>query len=279
MRNKILFLAAILMFCQFAPGQVLNVQSTVQEQDQWCWAAVSSCVLKYYNHPVAQCTVAEYARLHCTWNDFGDTNCCQSANYGCNYWNYNYGYAGSIQTILQNWNVQNYGYSDALTLTTAGQEISGHRPFIIRWGWATGGGHFIVGYGLSGTTLYYMNPWPGEGLKYSEFSWVASNGDHTWTHTNILTTSPSEVDPVDDIPGNLKLYPNPASGELVVETPVNKTLAGTTCEITGLEGSVLQKYFLETGKSTFDIKALPPGFYLVKVNSGDKIFIAKFIKQ
>ena len=62
--------------------------------------------------------------------------------------------------------------------------------FIIRWEWTTGGGHFIIGHGLQDGTLYYMNPWVGEGLKFATYDWVKSNADHTWTHTNVLTTNP-----------------------------------------------------------------------------------------
>jgi hypothetical protein len=35
-----------------------------------------------------------------------------------------------------------------------------------------------------------MNPWYGEGLLMSTYSWVCSGGGHTWTHTNTIDTTP-----------------------------------------------------------------------------------------
>src|SRR5436853_299052 len=63
-------------------------------------------------------------------------------------------------------------------------EINAGHPFLFRWGWTSGGGHFLVGYGLSGNTLYYMNPLPGYGYQISDYNWVVDDsGSHTWTHT------------------------------------------------------------------------------------------------
>jgi hypothetical protein len=87
-------------------------------------------------------------------------------------------------------NIQNVGRGVAISTADIQTEINNFRPFIIRWAWTTGGGHFIIGHGLQNGTLYYMNPWFGEGLKFAAYDWVKSNADHTWTHTNVLTTNP-----------------------------------------------------------------------------------------
>src|ERR1700686_1547789 len=102
-------IVAILLSAGFINGQVFSVEQTIQEQDQWCWDAVSCCVLKYYGKNIPQCTIAEYNRTVSTWHNFGTTDCCVNASLGCNYWNYNWGTPGSIEDILLHWGVSSYG--------------------------------------------------------------------------------------------------------------------------------------------------------------------------
>jgi MYXO-CTERM domain-containing protein len=174
-------------------ADILAVPEVTQEQTQWCWAGVSRATLLYYGTDVAQCVIAEYTRTVCVWHDFGSEDCCVNPNLGCNYWNYNWGTAGSIEDILENWGIMNYGTGRALTQTEVGSETDNDRPFIIRWGWSGGGGHFLVGHGIEGNDMNYMDPWFGEGLKVATYSWVVSGGSHTWTHTNLITTNPTCV--------------------------------------------------------------------------------------
>ncbi len=209
MKRISLLLSSLLIITANIPlhAQVLNVQEVIQEQTQWCWAGVSSCTLDYFGTPTAQCDIAEYTRTVATWHDFGPVNCCSYPNLGCNYWNYNWGYPGSIQDILIHFaSIQNNGVSSYLSKTTITTEIVNNRPFIIRWGWTSGGGHFLVGHGLTNSNdLYYMNPWYGEGLKIADYSWVVSSSDHSWTHTNQLVTSSPRPYPATSITGSQTL--------------------------------------------------------------------------
>lgn len=195
MKNKILFFSAYIILISstvLSQNYYLKVPQTIQEQTEWCWAATSSCVLKYYGLNIAQCTVAEYTRQVATWHNFGSVNCCTDPGQGCNYWNYNWGYTGSIQDILQHWNINNTGVGNAFSLATTKTELSNSRPFIIRWGWTTGGGHFLVGHGItsSDSMLFYMDPWFGNGYSIAKYNWVVSGSTHEWTHTNKITTNP-----------------------------------------------------------------------------------------
>lgn len=208
MKRKTIILACLFISSIFTclNAQVLNVQEVIQEQTQWCWAGVSSCTLDYYGTPTTQCEIAEYTRTVATWHNFGPVDCCLNPSLGCNYWNYNWGYAGSIQDILIHFaSIQNNGVSSYLDQPTITMEISNNRPFIIRWGWTSGGGHFLVGHGMIGNDLYYMNPWYGEGLKISDYSWVVSSSDHDWTHTNQLVTSSPSPYPAQNIIGSQTL--------------------------------------------------------------------------
>ncbi|MCX6280333.1 MAG: T9SS type A sorting domain-containing protein [Bacteroidetes bacterium] len=181
-------------------AQVLNVPEITQEQNQWCWAGVSACTLDYYCTPTAQCTIAEYTRNVATWHSFGSTDCCVNPNLGCNYWNYNWGYPGSIQDILVHFdNITNNGVGSYLSLAEITSNIQLNRVFIIRWGWTAGGGHFVVGHGISGNNIYYMDPWYGEGYKIATYDWVKYDGNHTWTHTNELAVTPVSKPPTPSI--------------------------------------------------------------------------------
>jgi hypothetical protein len=174
-----------------AEGKVLTIEATIQEQNQWCWAAVTRSVLAYYGHDISQCSIAEYTRSVATWHDFGPTNCCTDPTKGCNYWNYIFGPAGSIKDLLQKLgNLPGTNHTGALTKAQIQAEIdTNSRPFVIRWVWSYGGGHFLVAHGLVGDTMSYLHPWPGEGLKTGSYSWVVSGGNHTWAHTLTLTTT------------------------------------------------------------------------------------------
>lgn len=164
----------------------LSVPEKFQQYSNWCWAGTSEAVLNYYSQYPLQCEIANYA-----WNK---NRCCDgpysfySSVKGCNKANFLYGTDGSIEGILGNWGVDSVGSDSALTWTESVDELDNGYPFVIRFGWSSGGGHFLVGYGYitTGSYLKYMDPWPGEGYTTSLYSWVYSADDHDWTHT--LTT-------------------------------------------------------------------------------------------
>jgi hypothetical protein len=257
-------------------AQILNVQSEIQDYDQWCWAASSQCILAYYGFTQSQCAIAEYTRENATFQSFGTVNCCTDATQGCNNWNYNYGYTGSIQEILIHFgNLQNTGMANPLTPAEITSELQNNRLFVIRWGWSTGGGHFLVGYGINGNNLYYMNPWFGEGLKISTINYVDSGSGgagtttatHTWTHTNEITSN------VSGIPGlnssqPFRLYPNPAQDKITITgLENNKTWH---LEIINLLGQTLlseEPHTDTSGTILLEIPDLPKGTYLLKISS------------
>lgn len=207
----------ILIFILFASAlysQYLSVPQIIQEQDQWCWAGTSSCILNYYGKNINQCTIAEYTRTVATWHNFGNVNCCVDPNQGCNYWNYNWGVSGSIQDILQHWGISNNCVSNYLSVPEVQTELAAQRPFIIRWGWTSGGGHFIVGHGFESATnqMYYMDPWFNEGFHIADYSWVVNNSIHNWTHTNEMSTDP--------VTPSVPVLKNPPTGSTNLRQPI-----------------------------------------------------------
>ena len=151
------FIAPFIFFLLFFTNinaQILLVPEIEQEQNQWCWAGVSKCVLDCYGASVQQCEIAEYTRNTATFNNFGTVDCCIDPNQGCNYWNYNWGSSGSIEDILSNFGgITTTNLGSVLSQTQWQTEITNNTPFIIRFGWNSGGGHFVVGYGVAGSVF------------------------------------------------------------------------------------------------------------------------------
>jgi hypothetical protein len=157
-------------------GKILNVSQNYQSQTNWCWAATSKSVLSFYGYNYTQEQIALYGTD------------------GANEWNWLYGqstnptrrginlilmYFGSISTYSDSW---------ALTLEESIANIEEDKPFFIRWGWTSGGGHFVVTRGIETNMFYLMDPWYGPTIN--TYDWVMSGSSHTWTHTLEMVNAP-----------------------------------------------------------------------------------------
>ena len=276
MDKKTFFSLSLVLLIYSGSSQILSVSEVIQEQNQWCWAAASVCVLSYYGVSVSQCQVAEYTRTTATWHNFGSVNCCVNPNMGCNYWNYNWGYAGSIRDILIYFGgLDNLGVTSPFSLELIATELSENRLFIIRWGWTSGGGHFLVGHGLSGNNVHYMDPWYGEGLKVANYDWVVSSTNHTWTSTNRLniTTSVNEPEQIE----GWRVFPNPVLNELLIKKPGNNM--DVCFELTTIGGQVIKSGVFSSEKKQINTSYLSPGMYLIIINDEAQTTVQKVIKQ
>lgn len=168
----------------FADWRELYVPETIQEHSQWCWAGSSKAVLNYYGRNASQCGIVNWA--------YGINYACGSSTFNWNSYanqpNSLYGTAGSVQSILANLGgISNTAYGYASSWNSVVWDINNDRPFVMRYGWSSGGGHIMVGDGwenYNGTAyVYIMNPWPGEGQEYSTYAYAVSASDHRWTHT------------------------------------------------------------------------------------------------
>ncbi len=283
MKNILYALVLLISISESSKGQILNVNEITQEQNQWCWAGVSKCILDYYGYTKSQCEIAEYTRTVATWHSFGSQSCCINPSGDCNYWNYNWGENGSIQDILIHFgNIQNTGRGYALSESEATTEFENNRLFVIRWGWTAGGGHFIVGHGKSGNNLYYMDPWYGEGHKIALYNWVVSNPEHTWTHTNVITSAtPNDVE---DIMLNeiVAVYPNPNNGRFNIllnnlnQKKVSLSIANANGQILLYETITCQSdnFKYETG-----INDCSPGIYFLNIHFDNTQVVRRIIVQ
>lgn len=145
----------------FAAEVALGVPEIEQEHSNWCWAAVSESVIEYYGQSVVQSDIADWAwsRTDCS------TGVLYDWSHVCNTANYLYGTTGSVQNILNNWGVGPASTTSASELTWDAlvAEIDAGTPFIMRFGWTSGGGHFLTAYGYDVgwfRWVLYMDPLP-----------------------------------------------------------------------------------------------------------------------
>lgn len=275
MKKIYLLITAVLTAFQ-VHSQYLDLPEVIQEQNEWCWAGVSKSILYYYGVPKEQCEIADYARTVIIWRDFGSDNCCENPSGNCNYWNYNWGSAGSIQDILVHFgDIENHGVSSSLSLATVNEEISAGHPFVIRWGWKSGGGHFVIGHGISGNQLSYMDPWFGEGYHTSTYSWVDEGPNHDWTHTNVITTNLSTEELENNIK-SIELFPNPAHDNLHIKSMKNMN----NIRVFNSMGMIVDEY-LDMNQMDFDMKIsqYPVGMYLLEIKIDSHLETIKFIKE
>lgn len=182
-------LAALLL--ALAPpleARVLNVKQCYQEMNQWCWAGSSQAILGFYRNHSTQTQIAAYG------------------SDGLNNWNWLWGETSNptrrgIDLILNNFaQIATNAFDRCLTKTESQTEIDASRPFVVRWGWDSGGGHFVVARGMDNDTVYLMDPWPASGPTVNSYDWVVRGGTHTWTHTLGMQNAPRPIPGTEAVP-------------------------------------------------------------------------------
>jgi Secretion system C-terminal sorting domain len=278
--KKYLVSALLLLAASSGRAQIVTVPLVVQEQNQWCWAGCSKCILDHYGDVLDQCTIAEYARSVITWTTiFGTTNCCTNPNMGCNNPNYEAGHLGSIQDIIHHFhNITSVETPGPLTQVQIASQMAANKLFVEHWSWSTGGGHFVVGHGISGSTIYYMNPWPGEGLGFCTYSWMLSDGSHTWDYTLSVTTLPLDVQQLLSTQNEV-VYPNPSAGKVWIK---GLPEACTSIKIYNETGMLVFESNFEAvtaGTKVLDLSTLPKGIYIVSANGATDNKVTKLVLE
>lgn len=205
-----------------AASKSLALELHYQERSNWCWAASSQMILRFYDkHFSDQCELAETAR-NANTGYFGATNCCLQPNgnndndgvVGCNRSNSMYGTSESMATLLNLHAVPTTNVTSSLSYALAKTELDASRPFIIRWGWNSGGGHFLVVKGYADASgavpdqLSLANPLFNSGATMMDYSLVVSNpaaNGWSWTHT-VKSKAPVGGDNL------VSFYPNTSFG-------------------------------------------------------------------
>jgi Papain-like cysteine protease AvrRpt2 len=170
----------------------LNFRIQMQEQSEWCWAAVAASVERYFNpaSTLQQCDVAnrvfpkEFPTVHLPPSDCGCCCKCCCDPESCNR-------PAELEIALQQVHKWRNTLKRPLTFEEIQREIDRGRPVGVGITWASGGGHFVVlrGYRLlrSGSwQVYVADPLNASGLLDLDEFTMAYYGDGAWTETDLV---------------------------------------------------------------------------------------------
>lgn len=116
-----------------------------------------------------------------------------------------------------------------------------------------------------------------------------ANGDYDIFVVGICSVVPQEISDtlvgsitihqtvgLNDIHSNItKIYPNPATNQLNVETAITEG----QLEIVDITGRILDQYLVKSNHSTLNISTLPNGFYQLILHSESGTFVTRFVKE
>lgn len=179
----------------------LGFEMELQKLSNWCWAAVSVSVRRYYD-PASTLTQCQNAN-----DTLGRTNCCEpSQNSSCNQQNYLY-------AALQKAGCYRGKLSHDANWQMIIDEIENGNPICARSRWNDGGGHFvsIVGYKSAEGVRFVSveDPYYGYETMTDERFRQRYRGEGQWTHSYFVqnpelggyATTDYEVDTVDELGG------------------------------------------------------------------------------
>lgn len=76
---------------------------------------------------------------------------------------------------------------------------------------------------------------------------------------------------------NIRVYPNPAKNIVNVHMADESTIS--TISIINSQGQIIKVQSNKSSEATLDISVLPVGFYLLKIESGNKVTVRKMVKN
>ncbi|MGB1003385.1 MAG: T9SS type A sorting domain-containing protein, partial [Salibacteraceae bacterium] len=126
------------------------------------------------------------------------------------------------------------------------------------------------------STLNIVNRQPvshkgGLFIKTSDSTFVLYDETWTYQYTMNFDSIPGYVTGIDEYINkpvaelDVKIYPNPTTGQLTVQFPKSKKTMVKLFTISGME--IAQKQVLNTTETSFDLSPFPKGLYLIRVNS------------
>jgi len=94
---------------------------------------------------------------------------------------------------------------------------------------------------------------------------------------HIIVVSCNGIAETNNIENHFNMYPNPATDKIIIEAQ-NKNSAGLIT-IYNSQGEIIIKHTLTQAKSEMDVSALKKGFYFIKINTDEGVYLKKFIKE
>ncbi|MFJ9645475.1 papain-like cysteine protease family protein [Streptomyces sp. NPDC004244] len=156
-----------------ATAKSLNIDMQKQVRTQWCWDASGVTIAKFWGRNVTQERFCQLAAQG-TWVDCNN----QPAT------------LEDMANGLAKLGLGNSGrslYRNASFSESAG-EIAAGRPFAVRFGWRSGGGHMNVIYGYDSATnmIAVGDPWQTtQTYTWWNYSTYVNNNSFQWTHSRV----------------------------------------------------------------------------------------------
>lgn len=269
-----------------------SVPAYQQEQSNWCWAACGSMIYWAYKPgTISQCNFVATSRNKENSDLFDCNNLSSSTANPCtspgtfNSPQSLYTCGGSIENVLDYYGISSTGYSNAFSATDLTNATHVKKHMIARWGWNSGGGHFVVIYRYSGGNVSFNNPAYGSSYTWTYTKFKTANNQATWTHTLRMDNSAAygSVYASKKIPvlaagaaPVLNFYPNPTTDRLncMLDKPAEN---GADLTIYNVMGQVQYSKKLEAGTTSLvvDVSAWSKGTYIVQLNgtAGKKLTV------
>lgn len=173
-------------------GETFPVAARSQEQEGWCWAACSESVLiEYGTFSIRQCDMANYV--------FSQQNCCNNVVWPngtgslCNLGTSTHGWTDfykskGVQSVIEHFGKVDSSYRPwAVSLSTLEKQSAAKAPWIIEMKYKSGADrHTILGHGVTGTRVSYMDPWPFSKTWYDVDYNDLVTDEYEWWYTTLL---------------------------------------------------------------------------------------------
>jgi hypothetical protein len=135
-----------------------------QAKSNWCWAAGSEMVIKYFGGSADQWAVVNYIYPNQGYPNYAAT--MSQTDSAIDHFQYRNGVVTS----------------SSLSFTAVKYQTNNNCPIVAGWGWYSGGGHMTVIRGYDDaypSYVYWCDPADGAGHK-NTYSWFIDNGVHYW---------------------------------------------------------------------------------------------------
>jgi hypothetical protein len=183
----------LLAVCSLRADRVFKYPRIRQEKDNWCWSACSQWILGFHGITLSQTDICRYGFTDGVIRDQWNWIFCSSENGLRIVTGRDTCYGRGINQIINHFGVPykvKQGGNSYYTLTKDEfrAEIENGHPFVIRYNWDDGDGHFVVAMGYQNDLCWVMNPWRNDGIQIFDYEWILDNKNgplqhHVWDYT------------------------------------------------------------------------------------------------
>ncbi|MGW6567702.1 papain-like cysteine protease family protein [Streptomyces sp. NPDC054975] len=156
-----------------ATAKTINIDMQKQVRTQWCWDASGVTIAKHWGYTVSQERFCQLAAQGTWVNCNNQPATLEDMGNGLA----KLGLGNSGRSLYRN-----------ASFNESAAEIAAGRPFAVRFGWRTGGGHMNVIYGYDSATnmIAVGDPWQTtQTYTWWNYSTYANNNSFQWTHSRI----------------------------------------------------------------------------------------------